>query len=75
MPTPDEERGEELRRRSGVEDLSPVVLWLYRQWWTRAGVSSVAALSALAGGGAWLMLVAVVLAAVGAMQCRDAKRG
>lgn len=75
METPNDERGDELRRRSGVEDLTPVILWFYRQWWPWASAAALAALGALAGGGAGLLVVAVVLTAVGALQWRDAKRG
>jgi hypothetical protein len=75
MQTPNNDRGDELRRRSGVGDLSPLVLWFYRQWWPWAIGAGMAALGALAEGNPWLLVVAVVAAAVGGLQWRDAKRG
>jgi hypothetical protein len=74
MPS-DADPGDELRRRSGVEDLSPAVVWFYRQWWPWAIGSVVAALDALAEGNPWLLLAAAFTAAVSALQWRDSKRG
>jgi hypothetical protein len=74
VSSPDDEQVDPLRRRSGVEDLSPFVLWFYRQWWPWAIGSALAALGALAQSNLWLLLVAVVTAAIAALQWRDARR-
>jgi hypothetical protein len=71
----DDGRGDELRRRSGVGDLSPFVVWFYRQWWPWAIGSMLAAFGALAEGNPWLFLAATFAAAVSAVQWRDSKRG
>lgn len=36
---PDHGRSDRLRARSGVEDLPPLVLWMYRTWWVTAAVT------------------------------------
>lgn len=70
----DDQQSDPLRRRSRVENLSPFVVWFYRQWWLWAIGSAFAALGALAESNLWLLLVAVAMAAIAALQWRDAKR-